>query len=96
MKIVEANLNEIKTRFTGETLAPIVSMAKLIKQGDKVELEKLRDLKIYDHLIDFKKLERERKLWTHTINQFCSTKYNVNKISSIVQLFVNEVRLKLF
>lgn len=97
LQIVETNLDEIISRFADESIGPVLSIARLIKFGELEEFKKIRDLNIYNHLIDFNQLEREVKLWPHSLAPYKNNKdYNLKKVSSIIELFVNKVIMILY
>ena len=90
---IKSIINEIDTRFDDDTLTPLIKIEKIVKgNGVKGDLLVLKNLKYYENLVNFELLDREILTWINCLKSYANDeKYDLNTISSISQLFRDEV-----
>ena len=67
---LEKVINDLRNRFTDETLAPLILIECILKTEHKeTDLEKLVELDFYNDLVNFDLLKNEIVLWTHDLKK---------------------------
>ena len=89
---LEKVINDLRNRFTDETLAPLILIECILKTEHKeTDLEKLVELDFYNDLVNFDLLKNEIVLWTHDLKKRKKMKENdLITISYITKLFRDE------